>query len=217
MNRIVFAVFMCIIVLSACTKSDKPQMLARPSDIASTAPSPSTGVAPEIISASLYPEKPTASTKLIAHYTLRNPEVPGVTLVFRWFVDNVMVQEDTVGMLDPGMCGKGSEIYAEIIPSNQFGAGKPVKTNVLTICNLPPVVSSISLAPVDPPVGAIITATAVGTDPDGDTLTFSTLNGVRAKTEGFSLERAAEACDHMMSGKPGFAPFFSPGLQGVDA
>jgi hypothetical protein len=43
-----------------------------------------------------------------------------------------------------------------------------VKTNVQTICNLPPVVSSISLAPVDPPVGAIITATAVGTDPDGD-------------------------------------------------
>jgi Putative Ig domain len=173
MNRIIFAVVMCIMVLSACSKSDKPQTHARSSDISSTAPSSSTGVAPEIISASLYPEKPTASTKLIAHYTLRNPQGPGVTLVFRWFVDNVMVQEDTVGMLDPGMCRKGSEVYAEIIPSNQFGAGKPVKTNIQTICNLPPVVSSISLAPADPPVGAIITATAVGADPDGDTVALT--------------------------------------------
>jgi hypothetical protein len=173
MSRIIFAVLICIIVLSACTKSENPQTHARPSDIASTTPTPLTGVAPEIIAASLYPEKPTASTKLIAHYTLRDPEVPGVKLVFRWFVDNRMVQEDTVGMLDPGKCSKGSEVYAEIIPSNQFGAGRPVKTDVQTICNLFPVVSSISLTPVDPPVGAIITATAVGTDPDGDTVALT--------------------------------------------
>ncbi len=172
MNRIIFAVFMCIIVLPACTKSEKPQPHARSNDISSTAQTPSTG-APEIISASLYPDQPNASTKLIAHYTLRNPDATGVTLVFRWFVDNRMVQEDTVGMLDPGKCSKGSEVYAEIIPSNRFGAGRPVKTNVQTICNLPPVVSSIALAPADPPAGAIITATAVGTDPDGDTVALT--------------------------------------------
>lgn len=40
-----------------------------------------------------------------------------------------------------------------------------------------------------------------------DTLAFSQLTGVRAMTEAFPLERAAEAYEHMMSGKARFAPF----------
>jgi D-arabinose 1-dehydrogenase-like Zn-dependent alcohol dehydrogenase len=34
-----------------------------------------------------------------------------------------------------------------------------------------------------------------------DTLSFSVLSGVRSMNEDFPLERAAEAYDHMMSGK----------------
>lgn len=37
-----------------------------------------------------------------------------------------------------------------------------------------------------------------------DTLSFSVLTGVRAMTEVFPLERAAEAYDHMMSGRARF-------------
>jgi D-arabinose 1-dehydrogenase-like Zn-dependent alcohol dehydrogenase len=37
-----------------------------------------------------------------------------------------------------------------------------------------------------------------------DTLSFSTLTGVRAMTEVYPLERAAEAYDRMMSGKARF-------------
>lgn len=37
-----------------------------------------------------------------------------------------------------------------------------------------------------------------------DTLAFSALSGVRPMTEVFSLERAAEAYDRMMSGKARF-------------
>jgi D-arabinose 1-dehydrogenase-like Zn-dependent alcohol dehydrogenase len=39
-----------------------------------------------------------------------------------------------------------------------------------------------------------------------DTLTFSLLTAVRAVTEAFPLERAAQAYEHMMSGKAHFAP-----------
>ncbi|MCK9418483.1 MAG: putative Ig domain-containing protein [Nitrospirae bacterium] len=173
MNRILIAVLMCIVVISACSQSEKASTPAPPAGIGSTSLSPSTGAAPDIISASLYPENPTTATKLIAHYTLRNPGISGITLVFRWFVDNVQVQESAVAELEPGKYGKSSEVYAEIMPSNQFGASRPIKTNVLTIGNLPPMVSSISLTPVDPPVGAIITATAAGEDPDGDTVTLT--------------------------------------------
>ncbi len=37
-----------------------------------------------------------------------------------------------------------------------------------------------------------------------DTLSFSMLNGVRAMTEVFPLERAAEAYEHMIGGKARF-------------
>ncbi len=50
-----------------------------------------------------------------------------------------------------------------------------------------------------------------------DTLAFSTLSGVRAMTEVFPLERTAEPPTIGRAGRPGFAPFFSPGPQGVDA
>jgi hypothetical protein len=185
MSRIVFAVFMCIVVVSACSQSEKASTPApsptsvgtsapssgpapSPTSVGSSAPTSSNGAAPVILSAALSPERPTAATKIYAHYTVRNPGSSGIKLVFRWFVNNAPVQETSVAELDPGNHVRGSEVYAEIVPSNEFGAGKPVQTNVLTVDNLPPVVSSISLTPSDPPVGVTIKATASAEDVDGD-------------------------------------------------
>jgi len=152
--------------MSACSHSEKASVPAPSADVGSS----TTGPAPEIAAASLFPEKPTAATQLIAHYTLRSPQISGMTYTYtvRWFVNNALVQEAPVSTLDPGNYVKGSEVYAEISPSNPQGAGRFVRTNVLTIGNLRPVISSVSLAPIDPPVGAIMTATAAATDPDGD-------------------------------------------------
>ena len=44
-----------------------------------------------------------------------------------------------------------------------------------------------------------------------DTLAFSMLTGVRAMTEVFPLERAAEAYEHMMSGKARFRAVLTTG------
>ena len=46
-----------------------------------------------------------------------------------------------------------------------------------------------------------------------DTLAFSSLSGVRAMTEIFPLERAAEGYEHMMSGKARFRAVLTTGLQ----
>jgi len=46
-----------------------------------------------------------------------------------------------------------------------------------------------------------------------DTLAFSSLSGVRAMTEVFPLERAAEGYEHMMSGKARFRAVLTTGLQ----
>jgi D-arabinose 1-dehydrogenase-like Zn-dependent alcohol dehydrogenase len=44
-----------------------------------------------------------------------------------------------------------------------------------------------------------------------DTLAFSALSGVRSMNEVFPLERAAEAYDHMMSGKARFRAVLTTG------
>jgi len=44
-----------------------------------------------------------------------------------------------------------------------------------------------------------------------DTLSFSMLSGVSPRMEVFPLERAAEACDHMMSGKARFRVVLTTG------
>jgi D-arabinose 1-dehydrogenase-like Zn-dependent alcohol dehydrogenase len=44
-----------------------------------------------------------------------------------------------------------------------------------------------------------------------DTLSFSTLNSVRAMTEVYPLERAAEAYERMMSGKSRFRVVLTTG------
>lgn len=164
---------MCIAIISACSQSEKASTPAPPAGRGASALSSPSGAVPEIASASLSPGNPTAATKLMAHYSLRNPGTGGISLSFRWFVDNRLMQESAVAELEPGQYGRGSEVYAEIVASNNFGAGRPVRTNVLTIDNSPPTVSSISLLPIDPPVGAIITATAVGEDLDDDTVTLT--------------------------------------------
>lgn len=52
---------------------------------------------------------------------------------------------------------------------------------------------------------SIISRLPSGTSIDSlDTLSFSVLSGVRSMNEVFPLERAAEAYDHMMSGKARF-------------
>lgn len=172
--------FLSLAAATACSKNEKTAATGPAAETATGAnqtpvsAASAEGGAPEFASASLYPEKPTAVTQLIAQYALRDPAAAGnYSLVFRWVVDNVAAQEGPVGTLDPGKYVKGSVVYAEITPSNQWGAGATVKTNAVTIGNLPPTVSSVRIGPIDPPAGALLTAAAEGADPDGDKVVFT--------------------------------------------
>ena len=157
----------CIIILSfisitlqSCSGKDK------------ASPSAAGNAPPEVVSASLYPAKPVRSTQLIVHYSGKDRENDFIEYTFRWYVDNELAQDGPVGTLDPGKHKKGSEVYAEIIPSDSHAAGKPFRTDTITIGNLFPAVSAISLSPADPAAGAIITTTPTGSDPDGDDVRY---------------------------------------------
>jgi hypothetical protein len=150
------------IILQSCSGKDK----------AASSPSAAGNAPPEVVSAYLYPDKPVSNTQLIVHYAGRDRENDFIQYTFRWHVDNELVQDGPLGTLDPGKHKKGSEVYAEIIPSDSHATGKPFRTDTITIGNLPPAVSAISFSPSDPAVGAVITATPAGSDPDGDDVRY---------------------------------------------
>jgi D-arabinose 1-dehydrogenase-like Zn-dependent alcohol dehydrogenase len=80
------------------------------------------------------------------------------------------------------------------------------------------IVLGAAAEPLEAPAGLLIAArrSIVGW-PSGasidsqDTLSFSALTGVRAMTEVFPLERAAEAYDHMINGKARFRAVLTTG------
>jgi D-arabinose 1-dehydrogenase-like Zn-dependent alcohol dehydrogenase len=80
------------------------------------------------------------------------------------------------------------------------------------------IVLGAAAEPLEAPAGLLIAGRrAIVGWPSGasidsqDTLSFSALTGVRVMTEVFPLERAAEAYDHMMSGKARFRAVLTTG------
>lgn len=172
-KRRAWGVSSIIILLSfsllACSGDDKP---GAPSLPGPAGPRPAGNAPPEVVSASVYPAKPTAAKTLIAHYEGRDRDSDYIYYTFRWFVNGEQVQEGTLGSLDPGHHKKGSAVYVEVIPSDKYSSGDALRSDPVTVLNLPPVIESVALKPSDPPVGTVITAEPKGADPDGDEVRY---------------------------------------------
>ncbi|HAK61240.1 MAG TPA: hypothetical protein DCO77_12820 [Nitrospiraceae bacterium] len=158
---------------SSCSRDEQSTVPASPGPAGGAAARPAGNGPPRIMSSSIYPDEPTADKQLIAHYDGRDADNDYVHYTFRWYVDNELVQDGTVGTLDPGKHAKGSSVYVEIIPADQYSAGEAMKTEPVIIRNLPPSVSSVALTPPDPPVGTVITAEPRGADRDGDDIRYT--------------------------------------------
>ncbi len=125
-------------------------------------------------------DNPGSDMKLQVHFSTRGPDDEEIRCSFQWYVDDVLVQESALPELEPRRFKKGSKVYVDIIPSTQTGKGKPFRTDAVQIGNLPPIVTTAELAPLKPVFGDIITVSAAGEDPDGDTVTYHykwTVNG----------------------------------------
>lgn len=160
---------LCMTLTLSCAREDKREGSTVPETGADRGSRSASGNAPPTIrAASLNPPHATAITPLSAQFNGTDAEGDFIQYVFRWFVDGEPVQEGPKGSLDPGPYKKGSRVQVEIVPSDRFSSGRPYRTEAVTIANAPPGVSSISLTPDRPTVGAMITAAPVVSDPDGD-------------------------------------------------
>jgi D-arabinose 1-dehydrogenase-like Zn-dependent alcohol dehydrogenase len=97
---------------------------------------------------------------------------------------------------------------AEAMSATLGGLGINGKLMVLGAPHEPLVVPALLLIGGRRSVAGWYSGTSIDSE---DTLSFSTLNGVRAMTEVFPLERAAEAYDRMMSGKARFRVVLTTG------
>ena len=155
-------------LITACSRDGETRRQA-PSGNGATA---SANRPPVVSGGSIYPSNPAAEKQLVAHYEAQDPDGDFIEYTFRWFVDGKVVQDGPAGSLNPSLFRKGSEIYVEILPADSFSQGKPFKTPSVMIGGTPPRILSINVEPLEPMVGAEITATPEAVDADGDDVIF---------------------------------------------
>jgi hypothetical protein len=127
---------------------------------------------PEVTSATLSPDPIVSNLPVVVRFEGQSMGNEPADFIFRWYVDDSVVQEGPNPILNPGTYKKGSSIYVEIIPSTPSVKGKPFKTAMLKVGDLAPAIDSIKLKPAQPAVGDIITAIPSGSDPDSDIVSY---------------------------------------------
>jgi hypothetical protein len=130
------------------------------------------GNAAVIISAVITPPNPSSRTPLSVAYEANNPGGGPIAAMFRWYVDGNLVQDGPSNALQPGPYRKGASVYAEVAFADQNVGGSAVRTSAVVIANGTPEVTMVNLEPENAVVGAIVSATPSGTDPDGDPITY---------------------------------------------
>jgi hypothetical protein len=141
----------------------------------------SPGSAPAVASAIIVPANPTTETQLTVDYSGQGAEGAVLNFHFRWYVNDALVQDDASAVLDPSNFRKGNTVKVEVIPSDGSQTGKPYQAPEVVIGNRRPVISSVTLVPVNAPVNTLVKAGVVGEDPDGDAVSYIYQWGLNGK------------------------------------
>ncbi len=119
------------------------------------------------------PETPTANTGLSAQYEFASAEDQQVSFNFKWYAGDAVIMEDSSGSLNPGLYHKGESVSVEVIPFDSRGPGKSLRSEAKKIGDLPPVITSLTLAPTKAFPGDVITAQIAAEDPDNDFISYT--------------------------------------------
>jgi autotransporter-associated beta strand protein len=139
----------------------------------------------------LSPSSPLTDQVLTASATVTDPGGNPVTLTYVWAVNGSVVKTTSstsslTDTLDLGAAGNGDVgdvVAVTVTPSDPVATGSDV-TATTTVADSAPT-ASVSLNPVNPTVGQVLTARVVAADADGDPVTLSyvwTVNGVVVRT-----------------------------------
>ena len=133
---------------------------------------------PNIISAKLLPELPTASSTLTVKVNSSDVDNDSISFNYKWYLNNSYAGNDS--FLETEM-KRGDMVSVEIAPTDREDTGKSVKLTSKIFNSLPAVTES---SPVIN--GNIYKHYVKASDPDSDTLTFTLKKG----PEGMSIDQS---------------------------
>ncbi|MBX3401239.1 MAG: cadherin-like domain-containing protein [Gemmataceae bacterium] len=120
---------------------------------------------------------PGTNTLLVATVTRSDADGDPVTLTYRWFVNNTLVQTlnttattDSLDLAQPGFGKRGDTIRVEVMAFDIISSGMPASASAV-VANAAPT-ATVVLNTASPFTNDVLVATASGSDGDGDALSF---------------------------------------------
>lgn len=128
--------------------------------------------APTLASATITPSSPVeASTLSVTLGSASDADGDTITFDYAWYVDGTFAGSGLT--LSGTDFDKGDVIYVEVTPSDGTDDGTTVTSASVTVGNTAPVVTAVTLSPTSAGTDTVLTATPIGSDVDGDSLTYS--------------------------------------------
>lgn len=126
--------------------------------------------APTLASVTLSTAAPTEADTLSVTPVAADDDGDSVSYQYAWYVNDVYVSSGIT--LPSTRFGKGDSVYAVVTPFDGFDYGAPLTSDVATVANTAPVLSSVTLTPDAPYTDDTLTASVSASDADGDTLEY---------------------------------------------
>jgi DNA-binding beta-propeller fold protein YncE len=147
--------------------------------------------APVFQSFALTPSSPTTNEELHVDATATDPDLRSMgaddptTLSYEWFRNGTLITGETGSTLDLRLAGNGdrSDTIAVRVTASDGQASSTATASVIVANSMPSV--TVLLSSSSPRTNEVLTAAVVGTDADGDTLTYTytwSVNGVVKRT-----------------------------------
>lgn len=152
---------------------------------------------PVIHEATITPVPLTLDSPISVQVTADDRDRDTLSFSYQWVVNGHPVEGQTGPLLQPQLLKQGDNVSLEILPDDGKVKGAIYRSQVVTVVNTPPIISSLSVSPQPGVPGDKLEARIEATDPDADPIhvMFRWLrNGVVVKegeeptldTDGFS-------------------------------
>ncbi|RYX80739.1 hypothetical protein EON83_27300 [bacterium] len=132
--------------------------------------------APQMATVSISPTDPKTDTTLTASPAGNDVDSDTLTFTYQWKKNGSVIGGATGNTLNLATVGYGNknDVITVEVKANDGTANSASLTSAgVTVANTAPVATGVTLAPTNPSTNGVLTATAVGEDIDGDTLTYS--------------------------------------------
>jgi hypothetical protein len=124
--------------------------------------------APEILSTSLNTTAPYTDDSLSVSVATTDADGDNVSLSYAWYVEGALVGSSAT--LGGDSFSKTQTVYVVVTPSDDATSGASVTSEVATVVNTIPQITSVSLSPSEVYTNDTITATVATYDVDGDSV-----------------------------------------------